>query len=166
MDVILLMAMTLDGKIARNSAEHVDWSGKEDKEYFVKVTKETGVMIMGSKTYDTIGRPLPGRKNIVMTRNKERISDHTDLVFTDTPPKGILEELRSEGFQRVALVGGATINSLFAIESLITEIHITVVPTVFGQGLSIFDKSLDLALELKEHSLIGTNHLLLKYKVL
>ncbi len=166
MDVILLMAMTLDGKIARNSVEHVDWSGKEDKNYFVKVTRETGVMIMGSKTYDTIGKPLPNRKNIVMTRNKERKSDKENLVFTDKSPKEILKEIQAEGYDQVALVGGATINSLFATENLVTDIHITVVPVMFGQGLSIFDKSLDLQLELVENRLIGKDHLLLKYKVL
>ncbi len=33
MEVILLMAMTLDGKIARDSLELVDWTGKADKQY-------------------------------------------------------------------------------------------------------------------------------------
>lgn len=166
MDVVLLMAMTLDGKIARNSAEHVDWSGQADKDYFVKMTREAGVMIMGSKTYDTIGKPLPHRKNIVMTRNKERTSDKANLVFTDQTPEAIIGGLKSEGYEKIALVGGATINSLFAAAKLITEIHITVVPVLFGQGLSIFDTRLDMQLALIENSLIGKNHLLLKYKVL
>ncbi len=62
MEVILLMAMTLDGKIARTRSELVNWTGKKDKQYFVKVTRNAGVVIMGSKTFDTIGYPLPGRK--------------------------------------------------------------------------------------------------------
>ncbi len=50
MEVILLMAMTLDGKIARTHSELVDWTGKKDKQYFVTVTRDAGVVIMGSKT--------------------------------------------------------------------------------------------------------------------
>jgi len=66
MKVILLMAMTADGMIARATEDLVNWTGKADKKYFVNVTKETGVMIMESKTFDTIGRVLPDRKRVVL----------------------------------------------------------------------------------------------------
>ncbi len=165
MDVIMLMAMTLDGKIARNATQPVDWSGQEDKDYFVKITKEAGVMIMGSRTFDTIGKPLPLRKNIVMTRNKERRSQDDNLIFTDQSPKEILQKLAGEGYDKVTLIGGALINSLFAKENLITEIHVTVVPILFGEGLSLFDQAMESRLELMENNVINDNHLLLKYRV-
>ncbi len=79
MDVILLMAMTLDGKISRDTQQLVDWTGKADKQYFVRVTRQAGVVIMGSKTFDTIGKPLPGRMNIVMSRNPHRKSQEENL---------------------------------------------------------------------------------------
>ncbi len=74
MKVILIMAMTLDGKIARHSLEPVDWTGKADKRKFVEITKQAGAVIMGSATFDTIGKVLKGRKNIVMTRNPSRLT--------------------------------------------------------------------------------------------
>lgn len=165
MDVILLMAMTLDGKIARSHSELIDWTGKQDKQYFVKVTRQAGVVVMGSKTFDTIGHPLPGRKNIVMTRSRTRKSDHKDLVFTDQTPRQILVDLKQQGFDQAALIGGSVINSLFAKENLITQIHVTLVPAVFGQGLSLFNTDLALSLEFMESREIGKGHLLLIYKV-
>jgi dihydrofolate reductase len=166
MEVLLLMAMTLDGKIARDSLQLVDWTGKADKQYFVRVTREAGVVIMGSKTFDTIGRPLPGRKNIVMTRNPDRTSDVENLVFTDQSPTQIINALKEEGFDRVALIGGAIVNSLFAQENLITQIHVTLVPALFGRGLSLFRNPLDLKLELVENREIDKGHLLLVYRVI
>ena len=56
MKVVLLMATTVDGIIAKDVDEFIDWTGKEDKKYFVKITKEAGVVIMGSTTYKTIGK--------------------------------------------------------------------------------------------------------------
>ena len=165
MDVILLMAATLDGKIARDSDQLVDWTGKADKKYFVEVTKQAGVMIMGSKTYDTIGRPLPNRKNIVMTRDKTRKSQDKNLIFTDQSPGQILKDLEDEGFTRVTLIGGAMVNSLFARENLITQIHLTLVPVLFGTGLSLFTHELSMDLEFMESREIDTGHLLLIYKV-
>lgn len=166
MEVILLMAMTLDGKIAKDSKQLVDWTGKADKQYFVQVTREAGVVIMGSKTFDTIGKPLPGRKNIVLTRNPDRKSQEENLIFTDQPPGQIIKGLKEEGFERVTLIGGAIINSLFAKDSLITQIHVTLVPVLFGRGLSLFRDPLDLALELVENREIEKGHLLLVYRVL
>lgn len=59
--VILLMAITLDGKIAKHTNQLAAWTSRADKKIFVSETKKAGVIIMGRTTYDTIGRPLPGR---------------------------------------------------------------------------------------------------------
>ncbi|MCG8615989.1 MAG: dihydrofolate reductase family protein [Desulfobacterales bacterium] len=166
MEVILLMATTLDGMIARDSSQFVDWSGKADKQYFVKITRDAGAMIMGSKTYDTIGRPLPGRLNIVMTRDKSRKSDADNLIFTDQPPADILKDLEAKGYDKVALIGGAIVNSMFAKENLITDVHLTLVPKIFGQGLSLFTDTLDMELELTEYRELDKGHLLMIYRVL
>ena len=166
MDVILLMAMTVDGKIARNDSQLVDWSGKADKAYFVKVTRAARVVIMGSKTYDTIGKPLPGRLNIVMTRDKSRVSNDANLVFTDQEPEEILKEVEEGGFEAVALIGGAVVNSLFADRGLITHMHITVVPRIFGKGLPLFLNELDMELGLLEDRELELGHRLMIYKVM
>ncbi len=166
MDVIMLMAATVDGKIARDSSELVDWTGKADKQYFVRVTREAGAMIMGSKTFDTIGKALPDRKNIVITRDKTRKSLDDNLVFTDQDPAEILAGLEAEGYTQVALIGGAAVNSLFAEKNLITHIHLTLVPRIFGAGLSLFNREMDRELELVESREIDNGHLLIIYKVI
>jgi len=166
MDVILLMATTLDGMIARDSSQLVDWTGKADKKYFVQVTKAAGAMIMGSKTYDTIKRPLPGRLNIVMTRDKARLSQDDNLIYTDQSPVHILKDLEHRGYDKVTLIGGAMVNSLFAKENLITEVHLTLVPKLFGTGLSLFDCELDMDLDLMETRELDKGHLLMVYRVL
>lgn len=165
MKVICLMAVTADGMIARDSSHTIDWTGKADKQYFVKVTRDCGVMIMGSKTYDMIGRPLPGRKNIVMTRDKSRKSEDAGLVFTDQPPKAIIGELKVQGFEAAALIGGSVVNSLYLEEQLIDEIHVTVVPRLFGKGIPLFHHSVDAQLQLLDTKILEDGHILLKYQV-
>jgi dihydrofolate reductase len=158
------MAMPLDGKIARASNQPADGTGKEDKKKFVEITQRAGAMIMGSRTFDTIGRALPGRRNIVMTRNRSRQSDG-NLVFTDQPPDLILRGLVQEGFSEVALIGGAQINSLFARANLIDEIYLTVVPVVFGKGLSLFDCDLNTRFLLVDTEGIPDGSMVLRYQV-
>jgi dihydrofolate reductase len=103
---------------------------------------------MGSKTFDTIGKPLPGRRNIVMTRDPGRVSQWDNLIYTSLAPQAILENLAQDGYQSVVLAGGARINSLFARADLIDEIIVTITPMLFGQGIAMFEDgfSADLSL--------------------
>lgn len=159
------MAQTLDGFISRTSSEFIDWTGNADKKMFMQVTKEAGVVIMGSKTYDTIGRPLPKRKNIVLTRNPERVSDHPDLIYTSESPEEILAKLEDQGYTRAAVIGGSQINTLFAARKLLSEIILTIAPRVFGQGLRLFDTELDMRLKLVSTEVLEENYVLLRYMV-
>ena len=166
MKVILLMAMTLDGKIARTERHFPDWTGSDDKKLFVKMTKKAGAVIMGSKTFDTIEEPLPERKNIVLTRNRSRQSGRADLVFTGRPPASVLMDLEKEGYTEVVLAGGSIVNSMFARANLIDEIVITIAPRVFGTGISLFADETDMQLELMEIEKLDSNHVTLRYSVI
>jgi dihydrofolate reductase len=166
MKVTLLMALTLDGKIAKDSNHYPDWTGKEDKKLFAGISKKAGVVIMGSKTFDTFGKPLPKRKNIVLTRNKNRKSEWENLVYTAKKPSEILKDLEAENNSNVILAGGATINSLFAREKLINKIIVTVSPKIFGYGISLFTEDISMDLELEAVERVSPNLVCLKYKVI
>ena len=165
MKLILIMALTADGKIGRTSAHFPDWTEPADKQLFMSISREAGVIIMGSKTFDTLGKPLPGRKHVIITRNKTRHSSGEDLVFTHKKPVEIIKDLSAEGYKTAILAGGARINTLFARENLIDEIFLTYSPKIFGTGLSLFSESVPMDLELVEHRRIGENTLLAQYRV-
>lgn len=168
MKVILMMAMTLDGKIAKNSGHFANWTSQADKKSFVAETKAAGVILMGRQTYETIGRPLPGRLNIVMTQSPEKFESMPgELEYTNLSPEKVLEELATRGFETLILGGGSKINSLFLEKGLINELLLTIEPKLFGNGLSLFkDIDIDLDLELLEINSLSDNVLQLRYKVL
>ena len=168
MKVILLMAITLDGKIAKHTNHAATWTSKADKKIFVQETKRAGVIIMGQTTYDTIGRPLPGRLNVVMNLEPDTSQNIPgELEFTKTQPKELLEELEKRGFKSVIIGGGATINGLFLKLGLIDEIWLTVEPKIFGEGLSLFSGAdVDLNLELIEVINLDKNVIHVRYQVI
>ncbi len=61
----LIVAVAQNNAIGRNN--ELLWHISEDLKYFKNTTTGHPV-IMGRKTYESIGRPLPGRRNIVLTR--------------------------------------------------------------------------------------------------
>ena len=158
------MALTLDGKIGKDSDHFPDWTGKEDKKLFVEITKKAGCLIMGNKTFNTIGKPLPKRRNIIMTR-KQRQSPWENLEFTSQKPQHILDQLEKEGFEEVVLAGGAQINTLFAAENLIDEVIVTISPLIFGSGIGLFGKDIEMNLELLNLEQKGDNLIVAHYKV-
>lgn len=165
--VILLMAITADGKIAKHTAQLADWTSKADKKIFVEATKKAGVIIMGKTTYDTIGKPLPGRLNVVLDLEPDtsRNIPH-QLEFTNLPPAELIKRLGERGYSEIILGGGATINGLFLKQNLIDEIWLTIEPKIFGQGLSLFkDVNVNLDLELIEVKQLDKNVIQVRYKI-
>ena len=68
--VILIAAISADGKIAeRTDQNSLDWTSKEDTRFFIERTKQAGALIMGRKTFESIGKPLPGRINLILTKD-------------------------------------------------------------------------------------------------
>jgi len=62
----LVVAVARNGVIGRDN--HLPWRLPDDMAYFKRVTMGNPV-IMGRRTYESIGKPLPGRTNIVVTHN-------------------------------------------------------------------------------------------------
>jgi dihydrofolate reductase len=163
--LILLMALTVDGKSGLNADHFPDWTGSADKRMFKTISQRAGVIIMGSRTYDTIGRPLPGRLNIVMTRNPERVSHHPGLRYTDRSAVEVLEMIAGAGYTEAILAGGATINDLFIAADLVDELIVTFAPLTFGQGLGLYNLAKTLRLSLLEHQTLDAHTLMVRYRV-
>ena len=160
-----MIALTADGKIAKDASHYPDWTGSADKKLFKQITMDAGVIIMGSATYMTIGKPLPNRRNIVLTRRTDRVSSYENLEYTNKQPHEIIEKLESEGFGAAILIGGAQINTLFAKAGLIDEMILTYCPTVFGFGLSLFSEPLAVKLELLSTKQLDPNVFYTHYRV-
>ncbi len=165
MKLTLMMAMTADGMIARDDAHFPDWTCSTDKQLFKRLTQQAGVVIFGSKTYDTIGRPLPGRLNVIMTRHPERYAPSEGLKFHSDTPERLMAYLINEGYKEAILAGGGVINTLFIKSRLVDELLITISPRLFGQGVSLFAEELDHDLKLIHTEQLEADTLLIRYAV-
>lgn len=139
MKIMLLAAVTLDGKIARHAHHFVDWSSKEDKKMFMQTSKRAGVVILGNNTYETLPSPLPGRLHVVLTTNvADKQGVPGEIEFTDRTPAEIVADLEARGYTEAVLTGGAQVNALFLAAGMVDEIWLTVEPYIFGLGIDLF----------------------------
>jgi dihydrofolate reductase len=164
MKVFLIAAVTADGFIGRAAYHTTDWTSPEDKKLFVRLTKEAGVMVFGSRTFETLGRALPGRRTIVYTSHPEKITAE-GVEATNEVPADLVKRLADEGANGLAICGGSSIYTLFMEAGVVDELYITVEPLLFGQGLALFSDKLETDLRLLDVSKLNDNAVLLHYAV-
>ncbi|SRR5260221_9531650 len=172
MNVFIIAAITVDGFIAEESDQKsTTWTSQEDKKFFIERTKQARVMVMGSTTYKTIGKPLPGRLTIVYSKNPEQFAadlsqyDRSQLRLTQEEPAAIIQQLEAEGFSEVAVCGGASVYSLFMQAGVVKKLFLTLEPVVFGRGVKLFQDGVGAKLQLGEVKKLSEQTLLLEYDV-
>ena len=100
---IILIAALDDNKVI-GSEGHLPWHIPEDFIHFKKTT-EDHMVVMGRKTYESLGKPLPNRLNIVLTRNKDFKPMEPAIACTTLGQALLLAKSREE--KKVFIVGGA-----------------------------------------------------------
>jgi dihydrofolate reductase len=117
MRVSLIVAMARNRVIGRNNA--LPWRLSEDLKRFKAITMGHPI-IMGRKTYESIGRPLPGRANVVVTRSEQFEAPGCTVVRS---PQAALDACA--GADEAFVIGGADIYRAFLDQAdrlLVTEI--------------------------------------------
>jgi dihydrofolate reductase len=115
----LIVARARNGVIGRDN--QLPWRLPEDLAFFKRTTMGAPI-IMGRKTHESIGRPLPGRRNIVVTRDAARRFNGCDTV-TNLPAALALAEL--DQAPQAFLIGGAQLYAegvAYADKLIVTEI--------------------------------------------
>ncbi|MCI0921173.1 dihydrofolate reductase [Sphingobacterium rhinopitheci] len=130
--ITLIVAAAENNAIGKNN--QMPWHLPNDFKYFKKNTLEHSV-VMGRKTYESIGKPLPDRRNIVLTRDLKYSNDEVDVANSI---QEIFNYCRDE--REVFIIGGAEVYKQtlpIADKILLTRVHTTI------DGDSFFPELLD-----------------------
>lgn len=108
MSIKLICAVSKNNVIGNNNK--LPWSISEDLKRFRELTSEN-IIVMGRKTYDSIGRPLPKRENLVLSKNKKLKIENAKVFNT---PQEILDFYhKREEEKDLFIIGGNYIYELF-----------------------------------------------------
>jgi dihydrofolate reductase len=121
MKISMIAAMANDRVIGKGNK--MPWHLPADLTFFKQMTL-TKPVIMGRKTFESIGRPLSGRKNIVITRSINFKAQGVTIVHDKTSALAA-----AAGAEEVMVIGGATIYQQFlpqASDLYLTFIHLQV----------------------------------------
>jgi dihydrofolate reductase len=106
MSLTLIVATDREGGIGIEN--RLPWRLPEDLAHFKRVTTGHAV-IMGRKTFESIGRPLPNRRNIVITRNPGWTHDGVEVAPSPEAAVALLAQPGAAPDAQAFLIGGAEI---------------------------------------------------------
>lgn len=127
LELTIIVAWSLNRVIGRDG--ELPWHYPEDLKHFKKTTMGHAV-IMGRKTYDSIGKPLPGRRNLVITRDPEFGAQGCEVYDGFEAAVAAAYETDESPF----VIGGAQIFALalpLATRMVVTEVQREVEGDVF-----------------------------------
>ena len=127
----------------------IPWNCPEDLKFFKEKTKNS-IVIMGSKTFDSLKKPLKARMNIVITSNPEKYADQiqiyapSDLLIFSSIDKLMyrLNDINRLAKKEIFCIGGSSIYNQFLERGLITKIYLTEIQ-IDVKGDSSFDFDMD-----------------------
>ncbi|MCL5432555.1 MAG: dihydrofolate reductase [Patescibacteria group bacterium] len=118
--ISIIVILSKNRVIAKNG--EIPWKISEDLKRFRRITKGHPV-IMGRKTFESIGKPLPGRTNVIITQNsKLKIQN---CIVVHSLEKAIEEAKRSSGSDEIFIIGGGQVFEQ-AIQ-LVDKLYLTIV---------------------------------------
>lgn len=133
--ISFIVAVADNGVIGKDGA--IPWYLPADLAHFKQTTMGHPI-IMGRKTYESIGRALPGRTNIVITRNRNFHAE--GCMVTSSINKAIRIAKSTDGSDEVFIIGGREIYALAL--PLAGRIYLTLVHTrVQGDIFFKFDQA-------------------------
>lgn len=117
---MISFVVAMDENRAIGKDNDLPWYLPNDLKHFKNVTMGKPI-VMGRKTYESIGKPLPGRENIVVTRDDNYQASGTRVVHS-------VDEVLKIDAEELCVIGGTEIFKLFmpvADRLYVTEIHNT-----------------------------------------
>ncbi len=127
MPVSLIVALSENNVIGKDNA--IPWRISADMKHFKKTTMGKAI-VMGRKTFESLGNPLPGRLNIVLSRDQSYAPDGVEIFrdFADVVVSDFSAHSEING-DEIMVIGGAEIYRLAlpsATRIYLTEVHGTV----------------------------------------
>jgi dihydrofolate reductase len=138
----VFIATSLDGFIARPDGR-IDWLSfveRPGEDYgYQQFHDSVDVLIIGRKTYETAlgfpSWPYAGKRCIVLTHQALR-PRHGEELYSG-PPQALVERLTAENARRAYVDGGNVIRQFLAAR-LITDLTLSLVPVLLGEGIPLF----------------------------
>jgi dihydrofolate reductase len=131
MEIAAIVAMSQNNVIGKNN--QLPWHLPADLQYFKKITSNHAIL-MGRITYESIGKPLPNRYNLVLSSQANYLAEGCTVVTNITQA---IQEAKNKGYEKLFVIGGGKVYHLAF--PYIQRWYVTAVYTTIEQGDALLE---------------------------
>ena len=136
--MLISLIVACDQNFCIGGNNSILWKQKSDMKRFKEKTSNHCV-IMGRKTFESLGKPLPNRLNIVITSDFNKMYMHDNVISFYSIEKAIQFCLdRNE--PEIFVIGGGTIYKQFIDKNLYDKVYFSLIKTEINGGDTWFPK--------------------------
>ena len=167
------IATSIDGYIAKCNGD-IDWlnlASDEDEDYgFRGFLEKVDTVVLGRKTYEVALRayqtsewPYDGKRLIVLSNTLQSVIDEATLMAKDVG--GLVEGFCLDPAIKNVWIDGGQVISQFLDGDMLDEITISVIPTILGEGVSLFTIKKEAVCSLIDTKAYPSGVIQVKYKI-
>lgn len=134
---VAYVAASIDGRIAKSDSSGVDWTSKEDWNFFQRSLEKFDAVVVGHNTFKVAEARLRKRNTIVFSKANKLNLDGS-VVFFNPEKSDFKKFIQSQNFKKIAVLGGSQIYNFFLEHKLLDELFVTIEPVVFTTGVPMF----------------------------
>lgn len=131
------MASSIDGRIAQSNQSGIDWTSKEDSNFYQNSLKKVDAVIVGHNTYK-----LASRRNwkdaIVLTSKVSSPKVKGKTIFLNPKKSNLKKFLQNQNYRKIAIIGGSRVYDFCLRNKMMDELYVTIEPYVFTAGILMF----------------------------
>lgn len=132
------VATSIDGRIAKSGNSGVDWTSREDWNFFQKSLNNSDAVIVGHNTFKASNSRLRLRNTIVITSKVSKQKTAGKVVFINPKNIDVKKFVEKQDFKKIAVIGGSHIYDFCLQNKILDELFVTIEPYVFTKGVPMF----------------------------
>ena len=141
---VAYVAGSIDGRIAESSLSKIDWTSKEDSNFFQNSLKKFDAVVVGYNTYKAAETQLKKRNTIVFTSKINDINKTelpSSVTFFNPRTSDFKKFIKSQNYKKIAILGGPKVYNFFLEHKMLDELFVTIEPYVFTAGIPMFSSN-------------------------
>ncbi len=132
------IAVSIDGRISKNSLSPIDWTSREDWNFFQNALTKMNAVIVGRNTFKVFENRLRSRNTIVLTSRIIYLKAEGTVTFFNPKKSDLKKFLQNKNYKKVAILGGSQVYDFCLRNKMLDKLFVTIEPYIFTAGVPMF----------------------------
>jgi dihydrofolate reductase len=140
-NITLIVAISLDGKIAHSWESELNWTSQEDWDFLQNKLLEFDAIVIGKNTFLKYENRIREKRVAYVFSHEQDFKKEGNITWLNPSKRDIKSLIEQDGHKKVALLWGRQVYEWFLERDSVNEIFMTIEPIILGEGINFVDNT-------------------------